>query len=375
LVGRGGAAFPTWVKLDAARRQRRRPTVVVNVMEGEPASFKDRTLATRAPHLILDGAEVVADAVNAAGITVCVARDHHQAARSIEAAVHERRSSGRLRVDVQVETPPNRYVAGEESALTHWLDGGEALPTFRATRPATLRIGRNPVVVDNAETVANVALIARHGAEWFRATGTEEAPGTTLVTASGALGSPGVFEIPLGTRVASLLAGASPLTQIGAVLLGGYGGTWLPASQFDAPLSPPALARIGQTMGAGVVVALPADGCGLAETARIARWMASESAGQCGPCVFGLPAVADDLTTLAFERSNAKVLARLHHRLDMVDGRGACRHPDGVVRLVRSGLAAFATHVDMHVRRGPCPGASAPTVLTFPRATGAAEWR
>jgi NADH:ubiquinone oxidoreductase subunit F (NADH-binding) len=375
LTGRGGAGFPTAVKIDGVRRRRQRPLVAVNLMEGEPASFKDRTLAVRAPHLVLDGAELVAAAVNAHHVVVCVARDHRAAVEAIEDAVSERQAAGLTTSGLQVRTPPGRYVAGEESALAHWLDGGESRPTFRPDRPATVRVNRRPALVDNAETLAHVALIARYGASWFRGAGTLEAPGTTLVTVTGAVAAPGVTEVPMGTPVRSVLAAARPTAELGAALLGGYGGTWLPARAFDAPLEPGRLSRLGQTLGAGVLVALPRASCGLAETARIAHYMASESAGQCGPCVFGLPDLAADLTALTTGRAGPSLLDRLHHRLEAVEGRGACRHPDGVVRLVRSALAAFGADVDHHLRHGPCAGVGAPSVLTFPRPTGEPAWR
>jgi NADH:ubiquinone oxidoreductase subunit F (NADH-binding) len=114
-------------------------------------------------------------------------------------------------------------------------------------------------------------------------------------------------------------------------------------------------------------VALPITSCGIGETARIARYMATQSAGQCGPCVFGLPAIADDLDLLWAGRADAGLSARLIRRLAEVDGRGACRHPDGVVRLVRTALTVFAADAHAHAQGRPCAGHASPTVLTFPR--------
>jgi NADH:ubiquinone oxidoreductase subunit F (NADH-binding) len=115
-----------------------------------------------------------------------------------------------------------------------------------------------------------------------------------------------------------------------------------------------------------MVVALSADSCGIAETARMARWMAGESAGQCGPCVFGLPAIAHDLERLTAGRADAGVLARLDDRCRSVVGRGACRHPDSMVRTVRSALATFAADAVAHAAGRPCDGRHEPRVLAFP---------
>jgi NADH:ubiquinone oxidoreductase subunit F (NADH-binding) len=373
ITGRGGAGFPTGRKIETLRSERRRPMVVVNAMEGEPASCKDHFLATRVPHLVLDGAALMAACVNAPGVTVCVPRGSTAAARSFVTALAERERAGVGGVPVTVVQPPARYVAGEESALSNWLDGGDSRPQFRPDRPAVPRVKGRPALVDNAETLAHVALIARYGPVWFREVGTPEAPGTTLVTVSGAVDEPGILEVPLGSMVSSVLSTAGA-GSTGGVLLGGYGGTWLAPSDVGTPYDPVSLREVGCTTGVGVMVALPAGGCGLAETARIAHWMASESAGQCGPCVFGLPAVAQDLTALAQGRASHRDADRLWARLGTIDGRGACRHPDGVVRLIRSAVTAFAADVNRHLAHGPCPGAAWPSVLALPHRE-VVEWR
>ena len=150
------------------------------------------------------------------------------------------------------------------------------------------------------------------------------------------------------------------------MLVGGYGGAWLDPAHLATPFAPGPLAAVGATQGVGILIALPAGACGIAETARIVRYMAGESAGQCGPCVFGLPAIAGDLEQLAAGRADPSSIDRIAHRSDTVDGRGACRHPDGVVRLVRSALAVFGDDARAHAEGLPCTGHTAPTVMTFP---------
>jgi len=380
LRGRGGAGFPTARKLETVRRLRRRPVVVVNAMEGEPASRKDHLLATQAPHLVLDGAEMLARALGAIGVKVCVGRGDTAAARSFAAAADERSRTGLASVVTEVVSPPARYVAGEESALVAWLDGGESVPAYRPDRPAVLRVGGRPALVDNAETVAQIALIARHGPAWFRSVGTPDAPGTALVTVSGSVGRSCVVEVPYGTQVTAVLAMGGVEAPPAGVLVGGYGGTWLGPGSVSTPYDPRSLEAVGAAPGVGVLVALAPGSCGLAETARIAAWMGGESAGQCGPCVFGLPAVAADLGLLAFGRAHHGDVDRMWARLDVISGRGACRHPDGVVRMVRSAIRAFGPDVDRHLGAGPCPGARWPSALSFPvrqhdLTRGAATWR
>ena len=358
LTGRGGAAFPTFKKVQLIKSQRHHHKfMVVNAMEGEPAAHKDQTLIGANPHLILDGAEFLASMIGAKQIAVCVARDNPAAVNHMERAIHERTRRSLRGPQLELHTPPWRYVAGEESALVHWLDDNESLPQYRPTRPHVLKIGHSPVLVDNVETCANVALISRYGAAWFRSLGTPESPGSTLVSLSGALTRPTVLEVPLGASVRSILhaGGADPDPQ--AVLLGGYGGAWLDAEHLDTPYTNQALGPLGASVGAGIVVVVPRNACGLVETLRITRWMANESARQCGPCAFGLPAISDDLTQLTQgARDTQAAFVRLVERCGVIEGRGACRHPDGVVRLVRSALSVFASDVDAHMRGAPCAG-------------------
>jgi NADH:ubiquinone oxidoreductase subunit F (NADH-binding) len=208
--------------------------------------------------------------------------------------------------------------------------------------------------VDNVETLADLALVARHGPDWFRSVGVPSAPGTALLTVGGAVARPGVYEIPLGLTVAGLLgvAGAGPSA---AVLVGGFGGTWLPLPAAGGlPLAPDELAAAGAALGVCLVLVLPAGVCGLAVSARIIRYLAGQSARQCGPCMFGLPAIAADLDALAGGRPVDA--DRLRRRLSLVRGRGACRHPDGAVRQAASALAVFADDVAAHAAGRPCGG-------------------
>lgn len=368
LTGRGGGGFPTAIKLTTARRTKRRPVMVINLMEGEPAAQKDSVLACFTPHLVLDGAEALATIVDAVAITVAIARDNPAAIESIEAAIAERERSGLSRFDITVATPPGRYVAGEESALVSWLNGGDARPTFRATKPAEIKIKSRPAVVDNAETAAQTALLARLD---------QPIPAslTTLVTISGAVSDPGVFEVTVGEQVGRIVERARPLSSPTALLLGGFGGTFVSAAALGVPYSPEGLRPLGGNVGAGVIAVFDERSCGITELARLTSWMSTESAGQCGPCVFGLPAVATDLELLASRRPDRSVINRIAHRCDMIVGRGACAHPDGVVRMVTTGLEVFAADAAEHAIGRGCSKRPAAGRLDLPAHGDVLEWR
>jgi NADH:ubiquinone oxidoreductase subunit F (NADH-binding) len=356
LRGRGGANFPTATKLTAVRHavnaSRRRGVVVANGTEGEPASDKDKTLLVFAPHLVLDGVVAAALAVGADEGVVCVDRAAVPALHSIESAREERQDP----IKVRVAATPDRYVAGEETALVNWLNGGDAKPTFTPPRPFEQGVGRRPTLVDNVETLAQLAVIARvGGGQWADA-------GMRLVTVSGACERAGVYEVRLGTPLDAVLrnAGAHPPS---GVLVGGYFGTWLtPAEAATACLD----ASIVSVIGDGV--------CPLEELARVAGWLASQSAGQCGPCALGLPAIASAVAHIA-DTGDADGRAGIatDRWTDMVKGRGACKLPDGAARFVQTGLRVFAAHVAEHRAHGPCAAHGAPAVLPVPAPE--ARWR
>jgi NADH:ubiquinone oxidoreductase subunit F (NADH-binding) len=362
LTGRGGASFPTARKLTAVASATRRPIVIANGTEGEPASAKDKVLLAREPHLVLDGAVLAAEMVGAGHAVVVV---HHAVRDIVDDAAAERRRARLDRTGVRVITAADRFVAGEASAVVHWVERGDPRPTRTPPRLSEHGLGGRPTLVQNVETLAHLALIARHGSAWFRSAGTPDEPGSMLVTLIGALHRPGVYEIEIGTPVDQVLGLAGgPAAPLAALLLGGYFGTWLPwRATATLPLSAAGLAVLGAGPGAGLVAALPEDACGLAETARVARYLADESAGQCGPCVFGLDAVAGQLE--AVTRGRAGDLGRLRHALAQADGRGACRHPDGAVRLVRSALTVFSDEIDRHAG-GWCRGTCAACLLPVP---------
>ena len=372
LAGRGGAGFPAAIKLAVAHAAGGGGSILVNAMEGEPASDKDKLLLMRSPHLVLDGAQLLAAATGAHRVTVCVPEGREHVAAAVSRAMAERAAAGCAPVTEVLVRPPDHFVAGEESALVRWVDSGLSLPSFRPDKGTALRIGRRGALVHNAETLAHVAMIARTGPDAFRAHGLVEDPGTSLVTISGAVEHPGVVEVDRGTPLIDLADRATPVGPPQALLVGGYGGSWVDPAHFATPYASLSLRAIGATAGVGIVIVLGREACGLMESARIAHYMAGESVGQCGPCVYGLPALADDLTRLARARVEPGLIARLERRLNEVEGRGACRHPDGAVNLVRSALHVFAADVDAHVHGAPCPYWNRPSLLRFPEPARAA---
>jgi NADH:ubiquinone oxidoreductase subunit F (NADH-binding) len=370
LSGRGGAGFPTARKLRAVAAGRRRPVVVANAVEGEPVSDKDKALLRHSPHLVLDGISLAASALGARESYLAVAESAHHELAAVRAALDERERARVDQVPLRLARIPDGFVAGEETALVRAVGGGPARPTFTPPRPFERGVGGAPTLVQNAETLGQLALVARFGAGWFRGQGTDEEPGTALVTMSGAVRRPGVYEAPLGLPMRDLLAWAGGETEpLSALLVGGYFGSWIAAdAALGLRLLDSDLRAAGGGLGARAIVALPRSACGLLESAAVVRWLAEESAGQCGPCVHGLAAIADAFERLAVQRpSRTDDVALIERWTGQVAGRGACRHPDGAVRFVMSALRVFAGEVEAH-RAGRCRGRRrAPLPLGAPR--------
>ena len=356
LRGRGGAWFPTHLKWrSVAERSRGRAVVVVNASEGEPLSSKDRTLLTLRPHLVLDGAELAAETIGAGQIVVYVGAPFRAATGSLRQALRERR----MGTPVHVERSPHTYVAGESSAAVRRINGGPAKPSFTPPHVADRGVLGRPTLVQNAETLCHVALIARRGAAWFRELGTMATPGSALLTLSGCVSRPGVYEVDLAGDVGSVLddAGGTP-DGVTAVLLGGYFGSWVPGASVDGmALDGDSLRARGASLGCGVIAVLPEWGCGVAEAARILTWLDAQGARQCGPCLNGLRAIATTMRRLAASRCEPDDVERLLAWGRSIEGRGACRHPDGAVHHLRSALRTFAGHMESHLAGVPCAAA------------------
>ena len=354
LRGRGGAAFPVAAKLQAvmtaARARKSRAMIVINAAEGEPGSAKDKTLLLRSPYLVLSGALLAAKALRARQVVVAVAGDGPHV-RSVTEAVN---ADPDYRRAVVVVCLPDRFVSGESGALVNAINGRAALPPGRKTRASDSGVGGLPTLLSNAETFAQLAVLALSGPAGYASVGSSDEPGTVLLTVGGSVARPAVVEVPTGVPLGEVLdiCGAEAAE---AVLVGGYHGMWLSAqAAYDVRVSRAGLIAAGGTLGAGIVIPLGQRTCPLGEVARVAGYLAKESSGQCGPCMLGLPAIARALTALANGSGGVDALEAARRAAAAVRGRGACSHPDGVFRFIVSALDVFTGDLAAHLFRGTC---------------------
>jgi len=334
LTGRGGGHFPVSRKL-APIVESGAASVVINGSEGEVLSSKDAALLQLHPHLVLDGAQALARIVRANEVVVWLHEGAAASLASMQVACYERERDPRHadEVPVRIMFGPARYLTGEASSAIAGVRGLPVLPRF-VRNPAAPWVEGEPVLLHNAETHARVGLVSRRGAEGYEPTSL-----VTLVLPRHRL----VVEAKRGTTFASMYA-HERLSPPEHILLGGYSGTWLPWERIAAlPVDPIALRRQGISFGAGIIAQVPHDREALEWTAEILSWMAGESAGQCGPCIFGLPELSKQFTEFQMaKKRSSRQRRRIEELMHLIDGRGACRHPDGVVRMARSAIEAFA---------------------------------
>ncbi len=341
MRGRGGAAFPFAIKLRTAS-EGRRPVVVVNLSEGEPASAKDSALAMTRPHLVLDGAVATARALRASTVHVVLPGDRAGVVAAMREAIAER--SDRVRIQTHQADPV--FVAGQARAVLELMAGRPNLPVTAWVPEAISGHKGRPTLLSNAETWAQVGRLVLVDEGRYRRFGTATEPGTTLMTFSGD-GVPEVREVEFGTRLREVLPDGFAGRP---ALVGGFHGAWAPWHTLaSARVSVDGMRSLSIPLGAGVVVS-PRE-CPVTFTSRVVDYLAGQSARRCGPCFNGLPALAEALRSVASGRGGT---GRVEELAGVVVRRGACAHPDGTVRLVRSLLATFPGEVGAHAEGSGC---------------------
>jgi NADH:ubiquinone oxidoreductase subunit F (NADH-binding) len=358
LTGRGGGHFPTAVKWRSLRHPGPRATVVVNGAEGEPGSAKDAVLLQTRPHLVLDGLVAAIEAIGGADGVVWLHAGADATARSVSRALAERAAAGEKDPPIRVLLAPDRYLSGESTAIIRTLEDGPTLPRYVHNPARPWSEGHRPVLVNNTETMARVGVIAQLGPDAYVATSL-----LTVINDSHRIVAEVGPSTTFGDVVESLWSSPDGLAPA-AALLGGYGGSWVRWDDLrDLPVEIGALRKVGLSVGAGLVAPLPSTACGLEETARLVRYLSSQSARQCGPCVFGLVAVVELCDQLTVGKLSSSGRRRLDRFMGEISGRGACRHPDGAIRMVTSALSVFSDDVARHRRGRTC---DAPTYAVLP---------
>jgi NADH-quinone oxidoreductase subunit F len=362
LRGRGGAGFPTGAKWEAVRSNPcATKFVICNAAEGEPGTFKDRWLVRHNPYQVIEGLAIAASVIGAERAFIAIKRAFGREIRVLRRAIAEMRGSDMLGpVPIEIVPGPDEYLFGEEKALLEVIEGNEPLPRILPPYQVGLfaRQGSaNPTVVNNVETLANVPHVLSRGPEWFRSFGTETSPGTMVFTLCGDVLRPGVYELPLGLPLRTLLyeiGGGSPEGRALKAVFPGASNAVLSPGQFDTPMDFDSMRAVGSGLGSGAFVAYDESACIVRATLAFSRFLYVESCGQCPACKRGSEEITDCLEAIERgEGSEADVETALARSLTVTGGQ-RCALPIGEARLVQSTIRAFEGELREHLGR-PCP--------------------
>jgi len=365
IRGRGGAGFPAGTKWGFVPKDAAGPKYLcVNADEGEPGTFKDRLILVRAPHALLEGMLIAAYGVGLRTAYVYVRAEYAGLAARLAEAIAEARAAGFLGervfgtgfgLDVVVHLGAGAYICGEETALLESLEGRRGQPRLKPPFPATVGLFRAPTVINNVETLAAIPQILAHGADWFRGRGLPKDGGTRLFGVSGAVRRPGVYELPVGTPLRTLIevhaGGAPDGRSVKAVIPGGLSAPVLLPDEIDIPLDVDSLAKAGSMLGSAGVVVIP-DGTPMLDVLHVtARFYAHESCGKCTPCRIGTSWILKTVNRLRRDGGGPADLDHLLRLADGIRGRTLCPFGEGAALPIRALILKFRGELEQAVAR------------------------
>jgi NADH:ubiquinone oxidoreductase subunit F (NADH-binding) len=385
LRGRGGAGYPVAAKWRVARAAPgERKIVVANLMGADPTSLGDRALAEGNPHLVLEGALIAAAAVGASEAILAVRRDWTVALSRLKAAVADAEAAHfagylMLGTDVSVQASvwegSGAYVAGEETALIHALQGDRGMPLIRPPYPATSGLWDAPTVIHNAETLAHLAWIVGRSAKEFAKVGAKVAPGTKLVTIAGAVRNPGLAEVALGTKVQKLIDLADGSTgTVKAAFIGGPGAGALAADELGSVgYDYDALAEVGSHIGSGSVLVTDAGTCMVATARFLLDFSAREACGKAVPCRIGTRRLVETMDRILAATPRPNDLVLLRELSAKIADTALCRLESLAPRPMLTTLDRFGDEYRAHAERGVCLAGSCSTDAVTPLLAPLAE--
>ena len=376
LRGRGGSGYPTAAKWRTARAESEtRKIVVANLMGADPTALGDRALAEATPHQVIEGLLIAAYAIGASEAIVAVRRDWTLAIERLRTAVREATDAHLagylvLGTDTSVEVSlwegSGAYVAGEETALIHALQGDRGMPLIRPPYPAERGLWSSPTVVQNAETLAHVAWILSHSPEAFASVGTERSRGTKLVTVMGKVSEPGLIEIPLGTSLLDLLQLVNGTGATKALFVGGPGGGAIDAGSLDIGFDYESLEGAGAIVGSGSVLVTDASTC-MVDTARFfLDFSAREACGKAVPCRIGTRRLVEALDRILAATPRPDDFVMLRELSRKIADTALCKLERLAPGPMLTTLDRFGDEYRAHAERGVCLAGSCRTGRVAP---------
>ena len=368
LRGLGGAGFPTGRKWSFIPKDSGKPVyLVVNADESEPGTFKDRYIITKATHALLEGIIIASYAIGAHTAYIYIRGEYVQPAQILEEAIAEAHKAGILgksvlgtkhHLEVYVHRGAGAYICGEETALLESLEGKRGYPRMKPPFPAIEGAFRSPTIVNNVETISYVPPIIKNGAQWFAAMGTERSGGMRLFGVSGQVKKPGVYELPIGTPLRTIIydyaGGVLGDKKIKAVVPGGSSTPPLRPEEIDVPMEFDALMKIGSMAGSAAIIVMDEDTCLLDALMVTTRFYHHESCGQCTPCREGTGWLDKILQRMAGGGGRKEDVDNLISIAKGIFGHTICPLGDAAAMPVLGYLEKFREEFESHALYGKC---------------------
>lgn len=367
LRGRGGSDYPTGSKWrDCAGQPESRRYVVANGFEADPGAQIDRALMERDPHAVIEGVAIAAWAVRAASAIIAVSSSAATAAERLRSAIEEAADAGYIGseaaqtgrpLDIEVRELSGSFVVGEETVLLRALEDKRAQPDQRPPYPSRSGLWGKPTVVNNVKTLAAVPWIVSHGAGAYASLGNAEAPGTTLVQVGGAVGKPGIVEVPLSATIREIIDGPGGFVRgtLKAVLVGGPDGGFLPPDALDIPMTHTSLREAGALSGSGTLLALDEGACVVEVAALLTRYLNDESCGKTIPCRIGTRRLSELGGAMCSGHVRPGDAGLLEDLARDVRDAALCGLEANASNPLLTGMRYFAPEFEDHIVRGICP--------------------
>lgn len=371
LRGRGGAGFPTGLKWQfAARAKGPEKYIVCNADEGEPGTFKDRLILEGDPHGLIEGMAIAGYATGATKGFVYIRGEYKLSIQRLQKAIDDARAIGLLgedifgtgfAFDVEIRLGAGAYVCGEETALFESLEGGRGEPRIKPPYPTDYGVFGKPTVINNVETLANVAPIIERGADWFRSIGTESTPGTKVFTLCGNVINTGLIEVPMGITLREVVfemgGGIPGGRRFKMAQTGGTSGGCLPESMLDVPMDYDNLAAAGSALGSGALLIIDDSHCIVDIARNFARFFVHESCGKCVPCREGTTQMLNILDKIAAGLGTAQDLKTLETLSRVLYMTPLCPLGQTAPLPVMSTLRHYRSEYEAHIAEKRCPTA------------------
>ncbi|HET9553319.1 MAG TPA: NADH-quinone oxidoreductase subunit NuoF [Anaeromyxobacteraceae bacterium] len=369
LRGRGGAGFATGLKWTFLPKDVRPRYLTVNADESEPGTFKDRYIIEHDPHMLVEGIAITCVALDIHLAYIYIRGEFAKQARALEKAIAEARAAGIIGpkvlgkkdfdLDIHVHRGAGAYICGEESALLESLEGKKGYPRLKPPFPAVVGLWGKPTIINNVETIANIPWIVRNGGDAFAALGVGKSGGTRLFGVSGHVNRPGVYEKPVHYNLKKLImedaGGVVGGRAIKAVIPGGSSSPVLRGDEIDISLEFDAVKAAGSMSGSGGVIVFDESTCMVRALARIAKFYAEESCGQCTPCREGTHWMEGILERIEHGHASVADVAKLEQVANSIAGNTICALGDAAAMPVQSFLKKFRHEFLEHAELRRCP--------------------